>query len=365
MNKLVVENIHKTYGSHEVLKDVSLSAKAGDVVAIIGSSGSGKSTFLRCINFLEKPNSGTVTLNGQTLSVIPQPNGREPKVSDSKLLQQFRTKLSMVFQHFNLWSHMSVMHNVMEAPLHVLGISKDEARQRAENYLTKVGLTAAEYDKYPSQLSGGQQQRAALGRILVNKPRFLMLDEPFSALDTYLRERLQAEMRELLKSYGGPVLLVTHSRDEAYRLCRSIAVMDKGSSTPPRLTKELFEDPHTVAAASLTGCKNISKAEKRGEHQLYAVDWGVTLSTASELHDGLCAVGVRAHDIHEEERHNRYAIVCGQPIEDPFELTQPFTFACQGDKKMLLWVKLQRREPYSAPKEVGIAPDKVLPLYEK
>ena len=129
MNKLVVENIHKTYGSHEVLKDVSLSAKAGDVVAIIGSSGSGKSTFLRCINFLEKPNSGTVTLNGQTLSVIPQPNGREPKVSDSKLLQQFRTKLSMVFQHFNLWSHMSVMHNVMEAPLHVLGVSKEEARQ--------------------------------------------------------------------------------------------------------------------------------------------------------------------------------------------------------------------------------------------
>ena len=192
-----------------------------------------------------------------------------------------------------------------------------------------------------------------------------MLDEPFSALDTYLRERLQAEMRELLKNYGGPVLLVTHSRDEAYRLCRSIAVMDKGSTTPPRPTRELFEDPHTVAAASLTGCKNISKAEKRGEHQLYAVDWGVTLTAAAQLHDGLCAIGVRAHDILEEERHNRYAIVCGQPIEDPFELTQPFTFACQGDKKMLLWAKLQRREPYSAPKEVGIAPDKVLPLYEK
>ena len=141
--------------------------------------------------------------------------------------------------------------------------------------------------------------------------------------------------------------------------------MDKGSTTPPRLTKELFEDPHTVAAASLTGCKNISRAEKRGEHQLYAVDWGVTLSTAAELHDGLCAVGVRAHDIHEDEPANRHAIACVQVIEDPFELTQPFTFACQGDKKMLLWVKLQRREPYSAPKEVGIAPDKVLPLYEK
>ena len=199
----------------------------------------------------------------------------------------------------------------------------------------------------------------------MNKPKLLMLDEPFSALDTYLRERLQAEMRELLKNYGGPVLLVTHSRDEAYRLCRSIAVMDKGSTTPPRPTRELFEDPHTVAAASLTGCKNISKAEKRGEHQLYAVDWGVTLTAAVQLHDGLCAVGVRAHDIHEEERHNRYAIVCGKPIEDPFELTQPFTFDSQPDKEKPLWATLQRCEDYTPPKEVGIAPDKVLPLYEK
>ena len=230
--------------------------------------------------------------------------------------------------------------------------------------IAMMGLQGLEKHR-PYQLSGGQQQRAALGRILVNKPRLLMLDEPFSALDTYLRERLQAEMRELLKNYGGPVLLVTHSRDEAYRLCRSIAVMDKGSATPPRLTKELFEDPHTVAAASLTGCKNISKAEKRGEHQLYAVDWGVTLTAAAKLHDGLCAVGVRAHDIHEDEPANRHAIACAKAIEDPFALIQPFTFDSQPDKEKPLWATLQRREDYTPPTEVGIAPDKVLPLYEK
>ena len=226
MNKLVVENIHKTYGSHEVLKDVSLSAKAGDVVAIIGSSGSGKSTFLRCINFLEKPNSGTVTLNGQTLSVIPQPNGREPKVSDSKLLQQFRTKLSMVFQHFNLWSHMSVMHNVMEAPLHVLGVSKEEARQRAENYLTKVGLTAAEYDKYPSQLSGGQQQRVAIARALVSKPAIVLADEPTGNLDSKTSADVLGLLKTTSQKFHQTLVMITHNNEIAQLADRIIRIED-------------------------------------------------------------------------------------------------------------------------------------------
>ena len=226
MNKLVVENIHKTYGSHEVLKDVSLSAKAGDVVAIIGSSGSGKSTFLRCINFLEKPNSGTVTLNGQTLSVIPQPNGREPKVSDSKLLQQFRTKLSMVFQHFNLWSHMSVMHNVMEAPLHVLGVSKEEARQRAENYLTKVGLTAAEYDKYPSQLSGGQQQRVAIARALVSKPAIVLADEPTGNLDSKTSADVLGLLKTTSQKFHQTIVMITHNNEIAQLADRIIRIED-------------------------------------------------------------------------------------------------------------------------------------------
>ena len=242
MNKLVVENIHKTYGSHEVLKDVSLSAKAGDVVAIIGSSGSGKSTFLRCINFLEKPNSGTVTLNGQTLSVIPQPNGREPKVSDSKLLQQFRTKLSMVFQHFNLWSHMSVMHNVMEAPLHVLGVSKEEARQRAENYLTKVGLTAAEYDKYPSQLSGGQQQRVAIARALSMDPIVMLFDEPTSALDPEMVKEVLDVMRSLARG-GMTMIVVTHEMGFAREVADRVMFFDQGRIAHDAPPKEFFSNP--------------------------------------------------------------------------------------------------------------------------
>ena len=331
-------------GEVAALQDVTFGVADGEFVSIVGPSGCGKSTLLALIAGIEHPSGGEVLVDGEP---VRAPTGKAGLMPQRDQLFDWRTiwgnvTLGLEVRHENTPEHRGGVHDLLEQ-YQLAGFAR----------------------KLPNQLSGGMRQRCALIRTLATSPDVLLLDEPFSALDTYLRERLQAEMRELLKSYGGPVLLVTHSRDEAYRLCRSIAVMDQGSATPPRPTKELFEDPHTVAAANLTGCKNISRAEKRGEHQLYAVDWGVTLSTAAVLHDGLCAVGVRAHDILEEERHNRYAIVCGQPIEDPFELTQPFTFACQGDKKMLLWVKLQRREDYTPPKEVGIAPDKVLPLYEK
>ena len=345
----LIVDIKKRLGSFSL----SSQFEAGEgVTGILGSSGCGKSMTLKCIAGIERPDSGHIELDGAVFY-------------DSKKridLHPQQRRVGYLFQNYALFPNMTLRQNILCGLKNQPGRAQRE--KEADGMIALMGLQGLEKHR-PYQLSGGQQQRAALGRILVSKPGLLMLDEPFSALDTYLRERLQAEMRELLKGYGGPALLVTHSNDEAYRLCRSIAVMDRGSMTPPRPAKELFDDPHTVAAASLTGCKNISRAEKRGERELYAIDWGVTLSTAAELHDGLCAVGVRAHDILEQERHNRYAIVCGQPIEDPFELMQPFTFACRGDKQKPLWIKLQRRGPYSAPGEVGIAPDRVMPLYEK
>ncbi|HLA31847.1 MAG TPA: ATP-binding cassette domain-containing protein, partial [Pseudomonas sp.] len=157
MTTLVVDNIHKQYGSKEVLKGVSLSAKKGDVISIIGSSGSGKSTFLRCINFLEKPNAGAIRLSGEDIRLGQDRHG-ELKVLDQKQLQRMRSKLAMVFQHFNLWSHLSVLENVIEAPLHVLGLSRAEAVSRGEKYLQQVGL--GDFAQvYPAHLSGGQQQR--------------------------------------------------------------------------------------------------------------------------------------------------------------------------------------------------------------
>ncbi len=244
MNKLVVDHIHKSYGNHEVLKDVSLAAKAGDVIGIIGSSGSGKSTFLRCINFLEKPDKGTVTLNDKTLGTIPQPNGREPKVTDSALLQQFRTKLSMVFQHFNLWAHMSVINNVMEAPVHVLGVSKAEARQRAENYLNKVGLTPAEYDKYPSQLSGGQQQRVAIARALAMEPEVMLFDEPTSALDPELVGGVLRVMQQLAEE-GRTMLVVTHEMGFARNIASHVMFLHQGLVEEQGPPKELFTNPQS------------------------------------------------------------------------------------------------------------------------
>ncbi|WP_122633069.1 ATP-binding cassette domain-containing protein, partial [Burkholderia pseudomallei] len=156
--KLEARDIHKRYGDNEVLKGVSLSAKAGDVISIIGASGSGKSTFLRCINFLERPNAGQIVVDGETVRTKADRAGNL-EVADHKQLQRIRTKLAMVFQHFNLWAHMNVLENVMEAPVHVLGITKREAQERAREYLEKVGLAPRVETQYPSHLSGGQQQR--------------------------------------------------------------------------------------------------------------------------------------------------------------------------------------------------------------
>ena len=163
--KLSVTDLHKRYGQHEVLKGVSLKANAGDVISIIGSSGSGKSTFLRCINFLEKPSEGTIVVNNQNINLVRDTDG-QLKVADKNQLRLLRTRLTMVFQHFNLWSHMTVLENVMEAPIQVLGLSKQEAKERAIKYLAKVGIDERQQVKYPVHLSGGQQQRVSIARAL-------------------------------------------------------------------------------------------------------------------------------------------------------------------------------------------------------
>ena len=184
MTQLTVEDLHKRYGDHEVLKGVSLSAEAGDVITIIGSSGSGKSTFLRCINFLEQPDAGRITVAGEEIRLVKGKDGHL-QVADAKQLQRLRTRLAMVFQHFNLWAHMTVLENVIEAPVHVLGVPKKEALERAMAYLDKVGISRFK-DSYPAHLSGGQQQRVAIARALAMEPAVLLFDEPTSVLDPEL-----------------------------------------------------------------------------------------------------------------------------------------------------------------------------------
>ena len=225
-SKLVARDIHKRYGDNEVLKGVSLDAKKGDVISIIGASGSGKSTFLRCINFLEKPNAGEIVVDGETVRTKAGRNG-DLDVADHKQLQRIRTKLAMVFQHFNLWSHMNVIENVMEAPLHVLGVPRKEAEERARQYLEKVGLAPRVETQYPSHLSGGQQQRVAIARALAMHPDVMLFDEPTSALDPELVGEVLKVMQKLAEE-GRTMIVVTHEMGFARNVSNHVMFLHQG-----------------------------------------------------------------------------------------------------------------------------------------
>ena len=220
-----VEDLHKSYGDHEVLKGVSLTANSGDVISIIGSSGSGKSTWLRCINFLECPTAGRIVVGGKEVALVRNRQG-DLAVKDPRQLQQIRTRLSMVFQHFNLWSHMSVLENVVEAPVHVLGLSKAEARERAERYLERVGVWKFR-DAYPAHMSGGQQQRVAIARALAMEPAVLLFDEPTSALDPELVSEVLKVMRSLAEE-GRTMMVVTHEMGFAREVSNHVIFVHQG-----------------------------------------------------------------------------------------------------------------------------------------
>ncbi|MCW8278571.1 ATP-binding cassette domain-containing protein [Pseudomonas sp. PCH199] len=239
MYKLTVDDLYKNYGNHEVLKGVSIKAKAGDVISIIGSSGSGKSTFLRCINFLEQPCAGRITVNAEEIRTEKDKNGGL-RVANQKQLQSMRTKLSMVFQHFNLWAHMSVLENVIEAPMHALGLSRDEAVSRARKYLAKVGLPASMEAKYPSHLSGGQQQRVAIARALAMEPQVMLFDEPTSALDPELVGEVLKVMQALAEE-GRTMVVVTHEMAFAREVSNHVIFLHQGKIEEEGSPEQLFK----------------------------------------------------------------------------------------------------------------------------
>ncbi|TBU72988.1 ABC transporter ATP-binding protein [Phytopseudomonas daroniae] len=242
MYKLEVKDLHKRYGSHEVLKGVSLAAKAGDVISIIGSSGSGKSTFLRCINLLEQPHAGQILLNGEALKLVPGKDGAL-RATDDKQLQRLRSRLAMVFQHFNLWSHMNVLENVMEAPVHVLGMSKAEAREKAEHYLQKVGV-AHRKDAYPAHMSGGEQQRVAIARALAMEPEVMLFDEPTSALDPELVGDVLKVMRDLAGE-GRTMVVVTHEMGFAREVSNQLLFLHQGLVEEQGDPREVLANPQS------------------------------------------------------------------------------------------------------------------------
>jgi ABC-type histidine transport system ATPase subunit len=237
---LVVEDLHKRFGEIEVLKGVSLSAKVGDVIAMIGSSGSGKSTFLRCINLLETPDAGRVYVGGELIRMRPTKQGHAVP-EDSKQVDRIRSRLGMVFQSFNLWSHMTVMENVMEAPVHVLKVPKAEARDRAVALLNKVGI-GDKGDFYPAHLSGGQQQRAAIARALAMEPQVMLFDEPTSALDPELVGEVLKVMRQLADE-GRTMIVVTHEMGFAREVATDVLFLHQGRVEEQGPPSQLFKNP--------------------------------------------------------------------------------------------------------------------------
>jgi octopine/nopaline transport system ATP-binding protein len=222
---VVVNDLHKSFGPLEVLKGVSLTAREGDVVSMIGASGSGKSTFLRCINFLEMPTRGQVIVNGEEIALKPAKDGNLHP-ANNRQVERIRTRLGMVFQSFNLWQHMTVLQNVIEAPVHVLKVPKAEAVERAEKLLHKVGLYEKK-DQYPSFLSGGQQQRAAIARALAMEPKVMLFDEPTSALDPELVGEVLKVIRDLANE-GRTMILVTHEMKFARDVSSHVIYLHKG-----------------------------------------------------------------------------------------------------------------------------------------
>jgi octopine/nopaline transport system ATP-binding protein len=237
---VAVRGLHKRFGPLEVLKGVSLAAADGDVISILGASGSGKSTMLRCINMLEVPDAGEVAIGGEVIALEKDRKGRM-RPADGAQVDRIRSKVAMVFQSFNLWSHMTVLENVIEAPVHVLKRQKAEAVAEAEAILGKVGI-ADKRDHYPAHLSGGQQQRAAIARALAMRPQVLLFDEPTSALDPELVGEVLRVMRALAEE-GRTMLVVTHEMGFAREVSSRVVFLHKGQVEEEGPPAQVFGAP--------------------------------------------------------------------------------------------------------------------------
>ena len=327
-------------------------AAGNTAAAILGASGCGKSMTLRCIAGVVKPDSGRIVLDGRVLFDSEKGIDLPPQ----------QRNVGLLFQNYALFPNMTVEQNILCA----LKKEKDPAARKAAcgSVLRAMRLEELAH-RLPSELSGGQQQRAALARILAGRPRILMLDEPFSALDSYLREEVEGEVGSLLSNFDGTALLVTHDRNEAYRLCREMIVMDSGEVLRAGTTKEVFADPRRLTAARLTGCKNILPCVRVDEHHVRLTGWERELTVALPVPEGCCAVGIRAHDFAPEaaDGENRMPVQVGASSESPFDWNVICTAADDAGK---LWWKVSKTTlsspPPQAPAYLRVAPENIMPL---
>ena len=234
-----IKNLHKSFGDLNVLNGVDISAKQGEVISLIGSSGSGKSTLLRCTNLLENSQQGEIKFSGEEIKWKGSGDNRAP--ADPNQVRLMRTNLSMVFQQFNLWSHMTVLQNVVEAPVSVLGLAREKAEDNAHAYLNKVGI-GEKWNAFPSELSGGQQQRAAIARALCMEPSALLFDEPTSALDPELEQEVIKVIKDLALE-GRTMIIVTHDMKLAADVSNHVVFLHKGLIEEEGSPNSLFKSP--------------------------------------------------------------------------------------------------------------------------
>ena len=305
-------------------------------LGVLGASGCGKSMMLKMSAGIEMPDAGRIVLGGRILF------DSEKKIC----LKPQKRKVGYLFQNYALFPNMTVAENVAAGLTGPKAFREERVGEMLERFHLKE-LAA----RYPDALSGGQQQRAALARILAYEPDAILLDEPFSALDGYLKEELQLELLELLSGYRGSVVLVTHDRDEVYRLTKNLMILDRGRLVEKGGTGQLFQNPAHYLSARLTGCKNLSRAGKLSRYRLAALDWGIELVTCEPVPDDLSFVGVRAHDFLPASGpdQNKGAAENVMPVrvltltESPFEWVVVFKNAGSGEgEKKPLWWKFEK-----------------------
>ena len=344
-------NIRKKLGAFTL--DVSFNAEKSRL-GILGASGSGKSMTLKCIAGIVKPDEGSIEVNGRVLF------DSEKKIN----IKPQRRKVGYLFQDYALFPTFTTYDNIASG----LKYKADAKKEIVEGLIRRFSLEGLD-KHYPHQLSGGQQQRAALARIVACSPDLILLDEPFSALDSHLRNQIQQETRRILNDYDNSIL-VTHNRDEAYSICTDLLILDAGRVVASGKTEQLFENPGTVTAARLTGCKNISRAERVGEFELRALDWGGLLVKANApVGAGISHVGVRAHTFvpmsaNDGEAANVFRISVKDMIAAPFEMQVVFTNADAGGDYVqndVYW-EYEKNAVKSMPEFLRIPPENLLLL---
>lgn len=342
-------DIRKQYG--DFLLDVQLQAQ-NSIVGFLGASGCGKSLTLKCIAGIETPDSGKIIVNGRTLFDGDKRINVKPQ----------DRKIGYLFQNYALFPHMTVEQNIM------CGLSRirnrEERKRRTDEMMKKMVLTGLE-KHLPKQLSGGQQQRTALARILASEPELLLLDEPFSALDSHLRLKLETEMKTILQEYQHDVIFVSHDRDEVYRLCDKIAIYDNGQISGFGNVKAIFRYPPSSQAARLTGCKNIAYAQKLEDNKVYVPSWNMIFSTEEYVKEELIAIGIRAHYFNATTPHNVGRVQLIEQIEEPFEWIIKFRYVGADEQTEPVWWRVSKEmKRHEMPDCLGVAPQNIILLYK-